>query len=681
MKRTVAKKKQSVPRPGRESKKTSVAEGLLVKRRGDTGESSGGGGGGSIGSNEEDVRRHAERKKLKEKKEKEETKHIVVPPLLGRDRLIELLGDDVYDELSGPDDERVSDMRIIAAWEREPLIPSSCDVLDGIDGKLTGQERREWQVFLRTHFSRLTLSQLHEFLKAHRGELHPKLGRSWSALMSDRIDQLRGFMVWLGETDEVARHLMLAQQPHPPIARTPPPTTRRPAADLPLQRYLTNSFGRVFVARAARDRIHTVGALRDTSTGTLSVILAESETPSATGATVDRDATVDGPRDRTLKVLCEMGIKLPRLYLLRYHAVYEWAIEQREARDTSVSLWTQWLWPGREVHLKLSASDGPSAWKTASTPTEFGSNMRFVRVRGTVLYHTPASPPRGKLALHPASSPPSCFAPPCSPSAVSNTSSSSASTSSTPRSEVPTCTVVLDPHQFSWLPDSVNSRRLDRAVTFALESPTNEATAVSSYMRQKIDGTEPVETFGSIVWSIPRDSPAYATYVLRLGQTPGRTPNERESGGGGGGGGFCIEPPAKMTAALAQSLSTRGLVVLVDRTARRGPSFRSSTVEGRVLRGGTFEDGSSFLQLWVDSHVVTLKSVGVRDRSHTCDSCRLGQLRGEHIEAFGTLAEFTVCYRVSLIGSLRTKIHRLQTQLSHLVGIPDLTKLVADMLL
>jgi hypothetical protein len=162
-----------------------------------------------------------------------------------------------------------------------------------------------------------------------------------------------------------------------------------------LDSYLYTRFGIRFRLRAARDAIDTIGALRKVAPTVLQTVLSDMFGDVETLA----DATPDGPRDRVLKILYELGAPLPRDYLLRYHAVYEWAIAQRETRDTEISVWERWLTPGREISLKMWTSAGARyaysrVWTTISEKERADDgDRRFIRVRGKVLRYTAVPAP------------------------------------------------------------------------------------------------------------------------------------------------------------------------------------------------------------------------------------------------------------------------------------------------
>jgi hypothetical protein len=148
-------------------------------------------------------------------------------------------------------------------------------------------------------------------------------------------------------------------------------------------------------------------------------------------------------------------------------------------------------------------------------------------------------------------------------------------------------------------------------------------------------------------------------------------------------GNFCIEAPRTLTVA-----PLRGAPIAVERVAYQRKILVSGrhhvrvasqmTAEGRVLRSGNLKSGDAFVEVWVDGHAITFQPPCLVSR-RGCDSCHLDSLVAERLESIGTPYEYTVTYRLSLIGSLTEKKHELEVQLLPLLGVPALTTLVSSM--
>jgi hypothetical protein len=606
--------------------------------------------------------------------------------------LTRLLGDDIWRELSGNGEQRIADMRAIAEWEREPvaIYDSLLEEYGGGGRRVWAADLRQWQTFLRTHLRRLKHHELVQFLDERHtnlaGTFRQKFDEmcrnagitSWNAGITH---QMVGILTRLGETDPNVRRVMLAQRPDIVL---PSHTTRRPSKPAPhlaFEAHFPGAYGRVVATRLVEHyKIDTVEALCGAPSPTLDAIL--SDLVGDVRSLEDKDTPVDGERDRVLRALYELGVELPRAYLMRYHGVYEWEVVRENAHATELLAWQPWLQPGRRISIRYrlrQKAPGLARRGSRLTPSEHKRHGYlqprvltqhghiFLRLTGTVTEYREAmaeAPPTARHSL-----------------------SSTARTTRSPPSEheapartarAPVCTVLLDGNQLPWLSLPTELHQPKKTLTFAFgRTKRSRDEKVAAVVFQHSVHATPSDPCEPLVWEAALDEYERTTYLGPLAALYACD-------------GLALEVPRSMNTALLAALPERGQHIAVERTAHIDGVALGATVEACVLRCHhkdndkdgvkTLVDAADiYVEAWTDGHILKFVPASVSERDHK--SCRPEVLVAQRIDSPNTGAAFTVCYQMPLVRSLRAQLERLKLALPRALDVQSLNDLVLQMLL
>jgi hypothetical protein len=448
---------------------------------------------------------------------------------------------------------------------------------------------------------------------------------------------------------------------------------------IPFREYFRGQGGTHVLSVLDKLEIHTREELR-LSTESSGVIRLQLDLKPAPDL---NDRVVDGIEDRRLRMLYEAGAYLPSACLARLHAVYEWAIANKDARDTDVATWKPWLQPGRRVTVKMSRAFHGNIrytepinmryeevhWIAGST-NYHDANRRLIShvlLKGTVISYQPQRRAVSTAPLRSSSSSSSSSSLLATQTAPFNSDETaplnSHETAPFNSDDMPSCVVRLDRDQFRWLMS--NPHPTDEQLLLEFVSKSQDAIKdVGLYMETRRDcwyeSADPL--FAPVSWNVKN---AEDVVLVLSGGKPGMTETH----------GMCIQTPSDMIYKCVSALAHRGDRISVLRHVILHEA--TTEVEARVLRATHDDDGKvDGMQVWVDGHVVILSLI-----AHS-DTADIEYLVGRYKESSGTRVAWTITYKAHLVGSLRAQIQRLHKDLPAMLdNYAPLADLVADMLL
>jgi hypothetical protein len=548
---------------------------------------------------------------------------------------------------------QLRDLRAIAEWQKEPiavdnsLMSAYYELADSTSearrrqSSMSEAQRRQWQQFVNTYLRRLTRHRLIELIDAtdlvalvsqrfRTLNARDSLASAWRDAPAEELVNILLEAVETNVSRKKIRADILAQGP--PIA-LPSYVTRKlvaPLPDSPLTLYLP-----IEIATRLEDKgVDTVAALRVLSIERRKALMDVGRLDTA-------KAPVNGELDHILRKLYELGVALTPREVWRYHAVYEWAIAKQDAKDTEIAIWRPWLQPGQRVNVRLHFS-GPTddqqpiarAWREHAGWSQGG------RLTGTVLTYRDAT----------------------------TTSHASPPTS-------PQCVILLDADQFPWLTADRTKKarptKLARTVT-CVGDVKGGAQTVYEYMRKFSGKRETSVRFRRLKWTTIESR---AEWIRREQLTGIAAP-----------GSICVEAPRAMVDELMLSLAIRGERVLArcrtDFETYNTGTYLDHYSEARVLRGGTTEAGETYLQVWVDGYIIAFV-LQWQDSDLSRNLCVIPSIASRtRFESRGIRLHIATSYRISLVGSLRAQVRRLETNMPPKIAAHnDLANLVTSMLL
>jgi hypothetical protein len=603
-----------------------------------------------------------------------------------RTELEKEVGVGVYAELTGTEEERLVDMRAILNWETEPVsvYDSVMSQYGDFSRDMEVAQHRQWQQFLRTYLKRLTHKELQTYIQNLPPTVMSRLRHHvnqysvwnhWFDIFS--FNKLIAPLIAIAEESGEVRQRLLSAQPlillPSPVVRVLPAPKLGARLDEIFNRRLTSPndilLGHQFFEVLQQRGLETLEKLRDAPDWEVGRAFHE-----VVPALDVRSLAPDGPADRLLRTLYDLGVKLPWHELSRYHAVYEWQVSVQETIDAEFLMWETWLQPGERVTVKMWV------WVPVDNAAPFNTHEigAFQRLSAIATYdELPREPPpntqrvwlkryiqlQGTVVRYNKTVPTSP-----TPFTLHELATSGQLISS------PTCTVTLDDEQFPWRPKSAEKLSVDdRTLTFVGDSEDSKVD-VRSYMRQHVDDWKLDTPVAPVLW-LERNR-RLVTNLTGL-----KSPEALASG-------FCIEPPRNMIVAATKSLAIRGQSLLIIRQVTRASIDVEEHVEGRVLDGGVNESTKiPFLSIWADGHVLTFAPACVSDgksipSAGSCNNCNVPWMTAKRSEASGTADEYDIRYSLSLTAPLRARIQRVETTLPEIFGdYPPLLQLISQMLL
>ena len=320
----------------------------------------------------------------------------------------------VYEELEGDATTRLVDLRAIVDWENQPfemydsLMPEYGEFYKAPHRHVMGAAgHQQLQKLVRRHLRVLDRTQLADLASTMTAPRVDGSGRGVTDVWwKDKTSaEILGLLLVAAEINGTFRLELSSRFPDVVLQRH---VTRHQPSSKALATYFPGEEGAAVLAILNENDIETVEQLRTAYSDIVekldlawnarmagSPYVAEklnlawhARMAGSTSAAVGREP--NGPADRVLHMLYEAQMTLPIQLVQRHHAVFEWAIAKRNARDTEVALWRPWLQPGKRVTVKMM-HPRPTHSETGRAPTHVETAHKIAIFTGTVVRYNDAT--------------------------------------------------------------------------------------------------------------------------------------------------------------------------------------------------------------------------------------------------------------------------------------------------